>query len=145
MRAILQRVTEAKVKAGGKIVGEVRGGILILLGIKKGDTCDDAKRLADKVVKLRVLKDKAGKMNLSVKDAGAGILVISQFTLYANTNGGNRPSFLEAEEPVKAKSLYNYFVNSLEESGLDVKTGSFGEYMTISPTLDGPVTIILET
>ena len=128
----------------GKTVGEIGRGLLVLLGIKKGDTEKEAQALADKLSKLRVMSDKKDKMNLSVKDVDGKILVVSQFTLYADTSGGNRPSFINAEEPERAKNLYEFFVNKLGEKGINVETGSFGDYMQIEATLDGPVTILYD-
>ena len=128
----------------GKTVGEIGRGLLVLLGIKKGDTEKEAQALADKLSKLRVMSDKKDKMNLSVKDVDGKILVVSQFTLYADTTGGNRPSFINAEEPERAKNLYEFFVNKLGEKGINVETGSFGDYMQIEATLDGPVTILYD-
>ena len=145
MKLVVQRVSRAKVSANGTLAGKIGKGLFVLVGIKKGDTKENADYLAKKLLKLRVMADANDKMNLSVSDAKAEILVVSQFTLYANTNDGNRPSFLEAESPDSAEKLYNYFVNKLKESGLNVQTGSFGEYMMINTELDGPVTIILES
>lgn len=147
MRLVVQRVEKAKVfrRAQDKsweVVGETGKGLFILVGFKKGDTEKDAEMLATKLSKLRVMSDAEDKMNLSVIDAGGSILVVSQFTLYADTKGGNRPSFINAEEPEKAKELYEFFVNKLKEKGTNVETGSFGDYMKIETVLDGPVTII---
>lgn len=146
MRLVIQRVSEAKVTRvkDGEVVGEIGLGLLVLLGIKKGDTQREVEILSDKISKLRVMSDASDKMNLSVKDVNAKILVVSQFTLYADTSGGNRPSFVNAEEPLRAKELYEYFVDQLKKKGIDVETGSFGEYMKIETVLDGPVTIIYE-
>ncbi len=146
MRLVVQRVNKAKVTrvSDNKIVGEIGVGLFVLLGVKKGDTESDVHLLAEKIPKLRVMSDKEDKMNLSVKDANAKVLVVSQFTLYANTTGGNRPSFIDAEEPTKAKKLYELFVTLIKEKGIEVETGSFGEYMKIETVLDGPVTILYE-
>ena len=146
MRLVVQRVEKAKVirVQDGKTVGEIGKGLLILLGIKKGDTEKEAETLVDKLSKLRVMSDENDKMNLSVKDMNGKILVVSQFTLYADTSGGNRPSFINAEEPEKAKSLYGFFVDKLKEKGIMVETGSFGDYMQIEAILDGPVTILYD-
>lgn len=146
MRLVIQRVSEAKVTRvkDGEVMGEIGLGLFVLLGIKKGDTQKEVEILSDKISKLRVMSDASDKMNLSVKDVNAKILVVSQFTLYADTSGGNRPSFVNAEEPLRAKELYEYFVDQLKKKGIDVETGSFGEYMKIETVLDGPVTIIYE-
>jgi len=145
MRLVVQRVSSAEVSTNGQTVGKIGKGLFVLAGFKKGDSRNDASFLADKLLKLRIMADEHDKMNLSVADSKAQILVVSQFTLYANTKKGNRPSFVETEEPEKAKKLYDYFVKKLE-SGLprSVETGRFGEYMNINVELDGPVTIILE-
>lgn len=112
------------------------------MGVKKEDTLIDAELLATKLLKLRVMSDKNDKMNLSIKDAGGEILIVSQFTLYADTSGGNRPSFINAADPENAKKIYEHFVNKLKESGIKIQTGSFGDYMEINCVLDGPVTIL---
>lgn len=137
MRLVVQRVKRARV---GK--SEIGKGLLILLGVKKEDTKKEAEKLVEKVVKLRIMSDENGKMNLNVGNVGAGVLVISQFTLHADTSSGNRPSFIKAEEPIKARKIYDYFTEKLGEKCLSVKTGTFGKYMEIEAVLDGPVTII---
>ena len=144
MRLVVQRVEKAKVVKvdDGSTVGEIGKGLLVLAGVKKGDTKKDVEALAAKLSKLRVMSDKEGKMNLSIGDIGGSILVISQFTLHADTKGGNRPSFINAEEPRRAKELYEFFIKKLKENGIKVKTGSFGDYMKIETVLDGPVTIL---
>ncbi len=146
MKVVVQRVKSAKVtrQVDNKVAGEIKNGLFILLGIKKGDTKKQADELVNKILKLRVMSDENEKMNLSVIDIKSGILLVSQFTLYANTKDGNRPSFIDAEEPVKAKELYEYMINLLKESGLNIQTGSFGDYMKIETELDGPVTIVIE-
>ena len=144
MRLVIQRVKNASVKASGTVVGEITKGLFVLVGIKKGDTEKSAEELAEKLSKLRVMADKEDKMNLSVRDVGGEILVVSQFTLYADTKGGNRPSFIQAGEPETAKKIYEHFISQLREKGIKVETGSFGDYMEISAELDGPVTILLE-
>ena len=156
MKVVVQRVKTAKVtrQVDNKVAGEIKNGLFILLGIKKGDTKKQADELVNKILKLRVMSDEKdkqslasqgpGKMNLSVVDTKSEILLVSQFTLYANTKDGNRPSFIDAEEPVKAKELYEYMINLLKESGLNIQTGSFGDYMKIETELDGPVTIVIE-
>ncbi len=146
MRLVVQRVNKAGVLVvdSGKTVGEIGKGLLVLVGIKKGDTTKNAESLANKLAKLRVMADENDKMNLSVKDVKAEILAVSQFTLYADTNDGNRPSFIDAELPEKAKEIYEHFVNTLKNLGIKTEIGSFGDYMKIDSELDGPVTIILE-
>jgi len=144
MRLIISRVSRASVKANGKTVGQIAKGLFVLLGVKKGDTEKNAEELAEKLSKLRVMADKEAKMNLSVKDIAGEILVVSQFTLYADTSGGNRPSFIQAAEPETAKRIYEKFVMKVREKGIKVETGSFGDYMEIEALLDGPVTILLE-
>jgi len=147
MKLVIQRVKEASVTRhkDGQVVGKIGKGLFILIGVKKGDDLGKANVLAEKVSKLRIMSDENDKMNLSIVDTKDSVLAVSQFTLYANTNGGNRPSFIEAEDPEKARSVYEHFVNKLREKGIDVETGSFGDYMEISTVLDGPVTIVLET
>jgi D-tyrosyl-tRNA(Tyr) deacylase len=144
MKLVVQRVKKAKVirTEDKKVVGEIGLGLFVLVGFKKGDNEKEVEILSDKLSKLRVMSDKNDKMNLSTQDVGGSILVVSQFTLYADTVGGNRPSFINAEEPVKAKSLYELFITKLKEKGMKVETGSFGDYMEIEAVLDGPVTII---
>ena len=144
MRLVVQRVKKAEVKTvkDGKTVGRISKGLFVLVGVKKGDTLKDAEALAAKLVKLRIMADENDKMNLSVKDLKASLLVVSQFTLYADTSGGNRPSFMNAALPDEAKKIYEYFVSKLKEKGIRVETGSFGDYMEIETLLDGPVTII---
>ena len=144
MKLVVQRVLFGEVKVEGKIVGSVNSGLFVLVGIKGGDIIENAKYLADKLLKLRILSDENGKMNLSVIDKKNSILAVSQFTLYANTQGGNRPSFIDAGDPEEAEEIYNYFIQYIRNKGVTVKTGEFGAYMEISVKLDGPVTIILE-
>jgi len=145
MRLVIQRVKEASVRVVGrdKIVGEIGNGLLILIGVGEGDNKKDAEAMAQKLSKLRIMSDTEGKMNLSVKDIEGEILAVSQFTLYADTSGGNRPSFIKAAKPVKAREIYDYFVVKLKDLGVKVKTGEFGSYMKIKAELDGPVTILL--
>ena len=145
MKLVIQRVASARVKiaGSGEVVGEIGEGIFILVGVGKGDTKAEAENLAQKISKLRIMSDDKGKMNLSVKETGKEILVVSQFTLYADTNEGNRPSFIKAAEPKLAEEVYEFFVKSLKDMGLKVETGRFGAYMEIEAKLDGPVTILL--
>lgn len=144
MRLVVQRVNKAKVirVIDQKVTGETGLGLFVLIGFRKGDSEKDAEIMAEKISKLRIMSDDKDKINLSVLDTKSEILVVSQFTLYANTNGGNRPSFIDAEEPAKAKGLYEFFIEKLKEKGIKVETGSFGDYMKIEAELDGPVTII---
>lgn len=145
MRVVVQRVKRASVSVDGEIVGNIKEGLFVLLGVGEDDTEKQVGALADKVAKLRILSDNDDKMNLSVMDKKAQILVVSQFTLYANTKKGNRPSFVNAAKPKKAKKLYEYFVESLRQKGVKVETGEFGAMMTIDTQLDGPVTINLKS
>ena len=144
MRALLQRVTFARVTVGGQTVGEIGPGLLVLLGVGQGDTQKDADTLAAKIVKLRIFSDDAGKMNLSVREAGNAALVVSQFTLYADLSRGNRPSFTGAAPPAEAEALYLYFAEQLRAQGLKVQTGKFSADMQVSLLNDGPVTVWLE-
>ena len=147
MRLVIQRVKKASVErvTDKRIVGSINKGFFILVGVGKEDKLEDARILAEKVSKLRIMSDEQDKMNLSLKQVGGELLVVSQFTLYADTSNGNRPSFINAGLPKKAKEIYEYFVENLKEKGLKVETGSFGDYMKINTELDGPVTIIIES
>lgn len=147
MKLVVQRVNRAKVTrvSDTKVVGEIGIGLFVLVGFKKGDNEEDVEILAAKLSRLRVMSDENEKMNLSVTDVKGKMLIVSQFTLYANTKDGNRPSFIDAEEPYKAKKLYEYLVEKLHEQKINVETGSFGDYMKIEVELDGPVTIVYET
>lgn len=140
MRAIVQRVSEAAVRVDGEVVSEIGAGLLVLLGIKRGDTEAQAERLAAKVSKLRVFEDEQGKMNLDVEQASGEILCVSQFTLYADTRKGNRPSFVEAAPPHEAEPLYELVLERLRARG-----GRFGAHMQIELVNDGPVTVLVET
>jgi D-tyrosyl-tRNA(Tyr) deacylase len=144
MRLVVQRVKQAKVTrvSDQKVVGQIEEGLFVLLGIKKGDTEKDVEKLSEKLVKLRVMSDSEDKMNLSIKDAKDKVLLVSQFTLHGDVNGGNRPSFLNAEAPDRARELYDLFISKLKEKEVEVEIGSFGEYMQIETVLDGPVTIL---
>lgn len=144
MRIVVQRVKEAQVETGGEVVGRIKKGLFVLLGVAKGDREEKAIFLAEKLAKLRVMADDNDKMNLSVNEVKGAVLVVSQFTLYADTQGGNRPSFIDAAEPEIAKSCYEAFIKRLRDLGLEVETGRFGSYMNIKALLDGPVTIIIE-
>lgn len=145
MRAAIQRVKEARVEVEGEVVGKIGKGILLFLGIRKDDTQDDIKYLADKVLRLRIFEDDAGKMNLSITDVGGEILVVSQFTLYGDCRKGRRPSFDEAASPDMAERLYGLFVEELKKRGIDVQTGRFRALMDIHLVNSGPVTILLDS
>lgn len=131
-------------KVDGSVVGEVGRGLFVLLGVGQKDKPEYADLLAEKLVNMRIIADKQGKMNLSIKDINGEVLVVSQFTLYADTNYGRRPSFIKAAPPELARELYERFIQKIEKQGVKVATGSFGEYMEIESIADGPVTITLE-
>ena len=146
MRVVIQRVSEASVSIEGNVCGSVKTGMIILLGIETGDTENDADKLANKISKLRIFSDENGLMNLSVGDVNGGYLVISQFTLHADTRKGNRPSYIKAARPEQAIPLYESFIVFLERySGKKVERGEFGADMKIALVNDGPVTIIMDT
>jgi D-tyrosyl-tRNA(Tyr) deacylase len=145
MRVILQRVSAARVEVKGSVAGEVSHGLVVLIGIRKGDTNADADYLADKVSSLRLFADDAGKMNLSLLDVGGSALLISQFTLYADTTKGRRPSFDEAATPAEAEPIYDYFVQRVKRNGIQVATGVFRAEMRVSLVNEGPVTFILDS
>jgi len=145
MKAVIQRVSEAKVTVDGKVVGSINKGILLLLGVEKGDTPHDAIWLAEKVVSLRIFEDQAGKMNLPLTEINGEILSVSQFTLAGNCSKGRRPSFDTAAPPEKANHLYQYFNSELRDMEIPVQTGIFQADMKVSLVNDGPVTFILET
>lgn len=144
MKAVIQRVRNAEVKVDGKITGQINQGLLIFLGVGPEDTEKNADELVQKISNLRIFRDKEEKMNLSVKDIDGEILVVSQFTLYANCKKGNRPSFIEAAPPEKAEKLYEYFKEKCKKEVKNVQSGIFGADMKVSLINDGPVTIILE-
>lgn len=142
MRVLLQRVKKASVEVDGKICGEIKQGLLILLGIEEADTEADSDWLIRKLLQMRIFSDEAGKMNLSILDIQGEILLISQFTLHASTKKGNRPSFIKAAKPEKAIPMYNNFLAKLKkESGLKVEAGVFGADMQVKLINDGPVSI----
>ena len=145
MKAVIQRVTSAGVDVAGETVGRIGRGLLVLLGVEKGDGERDAERLADRIVNLRVFEDDAGKMNRALRDAGGSLLVVSQFTLAGNCSKGRRPSFDSAAPPSEANRLYEYFVAILREMGVTTETGVFQAMMAVSLVNDGPVTFILES
>jgi D-aminoacyl-tRNA deacylase len=146
MRVVIQRVSEASVTIGGQLASEIGHGLLILLGVEEADTTEDIDWLCKKVSQLRIFSDENDLMNLSVKDIGGEMLVVSQFTLHANTKKGNRPSFIRAAKPDFAIPMYEKFVETLREaSGLTVETGEFGADMKVALVNDGPVTISIDT
>jgi len=146
MRAVVQRVKRGAVSVDGETTGAVESGLVVLIGATHGDTEAEAEKLARKTAHLRIFEDEAGKMNLSALDVGAGILVVSQFTLYANCKKGRRPSFIEAAPPEVAEPLIEHFVDDLREAGVArVETGVFRAFMLVEIYNDGPVTIILDT
>ncbi|MDB5285929.1 MAG: D-tyrosyl-tRNA(Tyr) deacylase [Mucilaginibacter sp.] len=146
MRAVIQRVTEASCKVDGNITGQIGNGFLVLLGVEDADTDEDLQWLAQKIIGLRVFGDENGLMNKALTDIGGNILLISQFTLFAQTKKGNRPSFIRAAKPDKAIPLYEKMVAVLETlSGKKIATGIFGADMKITLLNDGPVTIIMDT
>lgn len=145
MKMVVQRVTSADVLVKGTSVGSIKKGYFVLLGVKEGDSIDDANNLSEKLSKLRVMADEEDKMNLNLEDSGGEVLVVSQFTLFADTKKGNRPAFTKAARPEVAQELYKVFVKNLKDKGLTVETGEFGAMMDIKTDLDGPVTIIIES
>lgn len=144
MKLLIQRVKSAKVSVDGRTVGEINKGLFILFGAGKDDSEKMVDTLAEKLLNLRIMSDSEDKINLSIQDTKGEILVVSQFTLYADTSGGRRPSFINAAPPELARELYDKFITKLKENGLKIETGKFGTYMEIEPILDGPVTIVLE-
>lgn len=145
MRLVIQRVSKASVTADGLFANSIGRGLVILAGFTHDDTEDDVRLLADKLVNLRIFEDEQGKINLSVRDIKGALLVVSQFTLYADIRRGRRPSFTQAAEPRKAEELYHKFLEILKTSGLEVQTGSFGAKMTVEIHNQGPVTIIMHS
>ncbi len=144
MKAILQRVAQARVEIAGQVVGQIGPGLLVLLCAERGDTDAQADKLLAKILKLRIFGDAAGKMNLGLQDVAGGLLVVSQFTLAANVAGGNRPSFTGAAPPDEGRRLYNYFVDQAQRAHSPVQTGQFGADMQVHLVNDGPVTIPIQ-
>jgi D-aminoacyl-tRNA deacylase len=145
VRAVVQRVTKGQVTVGPNIVGEIRSGLCILLGVGKNDGESDADFLSEKIKNLRVFEDHSGKMNLSLAAAGGEVLIVSQFTLYGDWRKGNRPSFTDAASPTQAEKLYEHFVKRFRDAGVSVATGQFQARMKVSLVNDGPVTFVLES
>jgi D-tyrosyl-tRNA(Tyr) deacylase len=145
MRAVVQRVSRAQVRVEGAPLGTIGPGLLVLLGVGQGDTAEEARFLAEKIVQLRIFSDAEGKFNLSALDVGGGVLVVSQFTLFADTRRGRRPSFVSAAPPTIAEPLVERFMEAVRASGLTVAGGRFGAHMDVELVNDGPVTIVLDT
>lgn len=144
MRALIQRVTFASVTVDGQVIGKIDAGLLILVCAMQGDTEANADQLAAKIAKLRIFKDEAGKMNRSLRDTGGAALVVSQFTLSADTSRGNRPGFSTAAPPAEGERLYSYFADRMRQEGIETATGRFGADMAVALVNDGPVTIWME-
>jgi len=145
MKVVVQRAKDASVKVEDETIGKITNGLVLLVGVTHEDTVEDAKYLVNKVTNLRIFEDKDGKMNLSLKDVGGSVLSISQFTLYADTRKGRRPSFVKAASPEQANDLYEQFNEMIEKEGVTVETGKFGAMMDVQLTNVGPVTIILDS
>jgi D-aminoacyl-tRNA deacylase len=145
VRAVVQRVSRAKVTVEGEITGEIARGLLVLLGVAATDTKADADYLADKIIGLRVFEDSGGKMNLALADIGGAVLAVSQFTLYGDVRRGRRPSFDAAAPPQPARELYEYFVEKIRAAGIRCETGRFQEMMQVELVNEGPVTILLDS
>lgn len=145
MRFVIQRVKEASVQVEQEVIGEIKKGYLVLIGVSDSDTEQVADRMIKKMIGLRIFEDENGKTNLSLADVGGGLLLVSQFTLYANCKKGNRPSFIEAGSPDKANELYEYVIRECKKTVPEVQTGSFGAEMEVSLVNDGPFTILLDS
>ena len=145
MRAVLQRVTRARVLVEGDVAGEIGPGLVVLLAIGREDNAATASFMAEKIANLRIFGDEQGKMNRSLLDAGGAVLAVSQFTLYGDARGQRRPSFMQAAPPDQGKALYEEFVRALQRLGVSVATGVFQTYMSVEIVNDGPVTILLDT
>ena len=144
MRFVIQRVKEASVRVDKEVIGEIKTGYLVLIGVAESDTEQIADKMIKKMTGLRIFEDENGKTNLSLADVGGSLLLVSQFTLYANCRKGNRPSFIEAGNPDKANALYEYVIRECKKSVPEVQTGSFGAEMEVSLINDGPFTVILD-
>lgn len=145
MKILIQRVAQAKVTVEGETIGEIGKGLLLLFGAGEGDTEEMAEKFAEKITKLRIFEDENGKTNLSLADVGGSLLVVSQFTLYADCKKGNRPNFLQAASPARAEELYEYFVECCRKRTEKVETGSFGASMKVELCNDGPFTIFFDS
>jgi D-aminoacyl-tRNA deacylase len=145
MRAVLQCVSEARVKIDGEVVGAIGRGLLVLLGITHGDTPEQTEWLAEKIVSLRIFEDEAGKMNRDISEIEGSILIVSQFTLYGDCRKGRRPSFIEAAPPAVAMPLYAAFIDAIRARGVPTATGRFGAMMQVELINDGPVTLIVDS
>jgi D-tyrosyl-tRNA(Tyr) deacylase len=144
MRAVIQRVSNAQVQVGEEVVARIEHGLLVYVGVAVGDQQPDAKRLAEKIAELRIFEDENGKLNISVRDAGGGVLAVPNFTVLADARKGRRPAFIDAARGEEAKKLFETFVEGLRACGCDVASGVFGASMAIQSTADGPVNIILD-
>ena len=145
MRAVITRVKSAEVKIDGRTHSQIVKGLLILLGVSTSDSATDAEYLAKKISQMRIFEDSEEKLNLSCSQTGGSMMVVSNFTLYANTQKGNRPSFVDAARPELAKPLYEYFVALLRDAGYRTETGVFGAYMELESVNDGPITVVMDT
>lgn len=145
MRAVIQRVLRSSVLSDGIPTGSTENGLMVLIGVRRGDDESDADVLVSKISKLRIFSDENGKMNMSISDVGGSMLVVSNFTLYANYAHGNRPDYFESEAPARANELYEYFVSEMRKTGINVSTGVFGADMKIDMVCDGPVTIVMDS
>jgi D-aminoacyl-tRNA deacylase len=145
MRAVIQRVTAASVEVGGKVVGKIQGGLMVLLGVAKGDDESDMRYLVEKIRNLRIFADEQGKMNRSLVDVKGAVLLVSQFTLLGRTSSGRRPSFDDAAPPDHAKRLYEQMAAELRQDGTLIETGIFAAHMEVSLTNDGPVTFVVDS
>lgn len=144
MRFLIQRVNHANVQVDSQIIGQIRKGFLVFIGVSQEDTQEIADKMVRKLIGMRIFEDENGKTNLSLKDVGGQILLVSQFTLYANCKKGNRPSFIESGDPKEANRLYEYMIQKIRETGIPVQTGEFGAEMKVSLINDGPFTILLD-
>jgi D-aminoacyl-tRNA deacylase len=145
MRACVQRVSDASVTVAGEVVGQIGGGLVVLLGVAADDASDDARYMAEKIVELRIFPDDAGKMNRSLAETGGAMLVVSQFTLFGDCRKGRRPSFIDAAAPEAGERLYQEFVAAVTAKGIQVATGQFRQHMDVALVNDGPVTLLLDS